>query len=101
MDSNVSGLESDPQFYKRNSVMGSVTSGGAAVPGATITIVKTGERHAADETGTFVIVLDPDSLGTRQHELVFSAPGFVEQRQTVYVPVNKQVRLDVDLVSAD
>ena len=101
MDTNATGLEADPQFYKRNSVLGTVTSGGKPVPGATITIVKSGEEHPVNETGTFVIVLDQESLGTRQHELAFSAPGFAEKRETVYVPMNKQVKLDVVLEAAD
>ena len=96
-DSGPAGLESDPSFYKRSSVIGEVSSADGVVPNATITVVKSGETHTADETGTFVIVLDPDKLGTRQHELVISAPGFSEHREVIYVPRDKQVKIQVTL----
>jgi hypothetical protein len=97
----VSGsLESDPNLYKRNSVMGEVKSAGKAVPGATVTIVATGEKFPVEESGFYIIVLDPAKLGKRPKELLFAAPGFAEQKHSVLVPENKQVRLDVELVAA-
>lgn len=92
------GLESDPYFYKLNSVTGVVTSAGKPVPGATITILQTGESFPVEASGTYVLVLDPERLGKRGHELAFSAPGYVEQRHVVVVPENNQTRLDVELV---
>jgi hypothetical protein len=91
-------LESDPFFYKLNSVMGEVTSGGRPVPGATVRIVKTSESFPVEASGSYVIELDPERLGGRRHELAFSAPGYVEQRHFVLVPENNQTRLDVELV---
>jgi hypothetical protein len=91
------GLESDPQFYKLNSVMGEVTSGGKAIPGATITVVKLNETVAVEKDGTYVLVLDPERLGSDTHELLFSAPKHKPKRHTVTVPANNQVRLDVEL----
>ena len=92
------GLQSDPHFYKLNSVMGEVTAGGRPVAGATVTIVKTGESFPIDASGSYVLVLDPVRLGGRRHELAFSAPGHAEQRHFVLVPENNQTRLDVELV---
>lgn len=94
-----SGLEADPRVYKLNSVMGSVLSGGKPVPGATVTILKTGESFPIDPTGAYVLVLDPVKLGGRGHELAFRAPGFAEQRHFVLVPENNQAYLDVELVA--
>ncbi len=94
------GLESDPYFHRNNSVMGEVRSGGKAVPGATVTIVKTGESFPVEASGSYVIVLDPERLGSRGHELAFRAPGYAEQRHFVLVPENNQTRLDVELVPA-
>lgn len=93
------GLQSDPHFYKLNSVMGEVRSDGRPVPGATVTILETGESFPVEASGSYVIVLDPERLGGRGHELAFRAPGFVEQRQFVLVPENNQTRLDVELVA--
>jgi hypothetical protein len=92
-------LQADPHFYKLNSVMGEITSGGRPVKGATVTIVKTSESFPVEESGSYVIVLDPVRLGGRRHELAFSAPGYAEQRHFVLVPENNQTRLDVDLVA--
>jgi len=94
------GLESDPRVYKLNSVKGTVLAGGKPVPGATITILKTGESFPIDPTGSYVLVLDPVKLGGRGHELLFSAPGYAEQRHFVLVPENNQAYLDVVLVPA-
>lgn len=91
-------LESDPYFYKLNSVMGEVMSGGKPVPGATVRIVKTSETFPIEASGSYVIELDPQRLGGRRHELAFSAPGYVEQRHFVLVPENNQTRLDIELV---
>ncbi len=92
------GLEADPHFYKLNSVTGSVLGAGdRAVPGATITIVGANERVPVEPSGVFVLVLDPKRLGTDTHELLFSAPGYEDQRHTVKIPTNNQVRLDVVL----
>lgn len=91
-------LESDPNVYKLNSVMGEVLSDGKAVAGATITIVKTGESFAVQPSGFYVIVLDPVKLGARGHDLLYSAPGYVSQQHFVVVPENNQTRVDVELV---
>ena len=100
-DNKASGvLQSDPQFYKHNSVVGGVKSGGKAVPGATVTIVATKESFPVDPSGFYIVVLDPAKLGHRPIELLFGAPGYVEQRHSVLVPENKQIRLDVELVPA-
>jgi hypothetical protein len=95
-----SALETYPPFHKRNSVMGAVMSAGKAVPGSTITIVATGESLPIESSGSYVLVLDPAKLGKRPKELLFAAPGYVEQRHSVLIPENKQVRLDVELVPA-
>jgi hypothetical protein len=92
------GLQSDPKFHKLNSVVGEVKSGGKAVPGATVTIVATKETIPVEPSGFYVLVLDPAKLGKRPKELLFAAPGFAEQRHSVLVPENMQVRLDVELV---
>jgi hypothetical protein len=97
-DNKASSMQSDPKLYKLNSVMGEVTSGGKAVPGATVTIVATKESFPVEESGFYILVLDPAKLGKRPKELLFAAPGFVEQRHSVLIPENKQVRLDVELV---
>src|SRR3974390_1808008 len=94
------GLQSDPNMYKLNSVMGEVKSGGKAVPGATVTIVATGESSPIEDSGFYLLVLDPAKLGKQSHELLFAAPGYAEQRHAVWVPENKQVRLDVELMPA-
>ena len=94
------GLESDPSLYQLNSVMGEVKSGGKAVPGATVTIVATKENFPVEAGGFYILVLDPAKLGKRPKELLFAAPGYAEQRHSVLVPENKQVRLDVELVPA-
>jgi len=94
------GIESDPGFYKLNSVVGEVKSGGKAVPGATVTIVATKESFPVEASGFYILVLDPAKLGKRPKELLFAAPGYAEQRHSVLVPENKQVRLDVELVPA-
>ena len=101
METGSAGLESDPTFYRRSSVMGEVSSADGIVPNATISVVSSGETHSADETGTFVVVLDPEKLGTRQHELVFSADGFRDHREVVYVPKDKQVKVRVVLEPED
>lgn len=93
-------LESDPRVYKLNSVMGEVKSAGRPVAGATVTIVKTKESFPIDASGAYVLVLDPVRLGARGHDLVFAAPGYVEQRHFVLIPENNQKRLDVELVPA-
>ncbi len=94
------GLESDPNMYKLNSVMGEVKSGGKAVPNATVTIVATGESIPVEAGGFYILVLDPAKLGKKPKELLFAAPGYAEQKHSVLVPENKQVRLDVELVPA-
>jgi hypothetical protein len=100
-DKKASGdMQSDPGFYKLNSVVGEVKSGGKAVPGATVTIVATGESLPVEAGGFYILVLDPAKLGKRPKELLFAAPGYAEQRHSVLVPENKQVRLDVELVPA-
>jgi hypothetical protein len=99
-DKPAGGLQADPRFYKLNSVMGVVTSGGKPVPGATVTIVKTSESFPVEATGSYVIVLDPERLGGRRHELAYAAPGCIEQRHFVYVPENNQTRHDVELLPA-
>jgi hypothetical protein len=91
-------LESNPNVYKLNSVMGEVLSEGKAVTGATITIAKTGESFSVQPSGFYVFVLDPEKLGARGHELKYSAPGYAVQRHFVMVPENNQTRLDVELV---
>ena len=93
-------LESDPSIYKLNSVMGEVKSGGKPVPGATVTIVATKESFPIEASGFYILVLDPAKLGKRPKELLFTAPGYAEQRQSVLIPENKQIRLDVELVPA-
>ena len=93
-------LQSDPGFYKLNSVVGEVKAGGKAVPSATVTIVATQESFPVDAGGFYILVLDPARLGKRPKELLFAAPGYREQRHSVLVPENKQVRLDVELVPA-
>jgi len=93
-------LQADPRLYKRNSVMGTVTAGGKAVPGATVTIVATGESFPVESGGSYIVVLEPAKLGLAAKELLFAAPGYVEQRRTVSVPENKHVRLDVELSPA-
>lgn len=93
-------LQSDPYFYKVNSVMGVVTSAGKPVPGATVTILKTKESFPIDPSGSYVVVLDPAKLGGRRHELSFTAPGYAEQRLFVTVPENNQTRVDVELMPA-
>ena len=90
-------LEANPFYYKLNSVMGECLAGGKPVPGAKVTIVKTGESFPIEPSGAYVIVLDPEKLGARGHELAFSAPGYAEQRHFVMVPENNQTRLDVEL----
>ena len=94
------GMQSDPKFYKLNSVLGEVKSGGKPVPGATVTIVATKERFPVDADGFYILVLDPAKLGNGSKELLFSAPGYVEQRRYVSVPENMQVRRDIELVPA-
>ncbi len=94
------GLQSDPGFYKLNSVVGEVKSAGKAVPGATVTIVSTQESFPVDAGGFYILVLDPAKLGKRPKELLFAAPGYAEQRHSVLVPENKQIRLDVELLPA-
>ena len=100
-DSKPSGtLQSDPKMHKLNSVMGEVTSGGKAVPGATVTIVATGEHFPVEPSGFYILVLDPAKLGKRPKEILFAAPGYAEQRHSVLVPESKQIRLDIELVPA-
>ena len=93
-------LESDPNMYKLNSVMGEVKSAGKAVSNATVTVVITGEKFPVEASGFYIIVLDPAKLGKKPKELLFSAPGFADQTHSVLIPENKQVRLDVELVPA-
>jgi len=98
-DSKASGtLETYPRFHKPKSVIGAVMSGGKAVPGATVTIVATGESFPVESSGSYVVVLEPAKLGKRPKELLFAAPGCVEQRHSVLIPENKQIRLDIELV---
>jgi len=100
-DNKASGtLQSDPELHKPNSVMGEVKSGGKGVPGATVTIVATGESLPIDASGFYILVLDPAKLGKRPKELLFAAPGYVDQRRSVLIPENKRIRLDVELVPA-
>jgi len=100
-DNNASsGMQSDPRLYKHNSVMGAVKSGGKPVPGATVTIVANQESFPVGPGGSYILVLDPAKLGSRPIELLFAAPGYAEQRHSVLVPENKQIRLDVELVPA-
>jgi hypothetical protein len=94
------GLESDPYFYKLNSVTGRVMAGGKPVKGAAITIVRANEKVPIEADGVYVLVLDPARFKSDTHELVFSAPGYVEQRITVTIPANNQVRVDVELEPA-
>lgn len=93
-------LQADPKMYKLNSVMGEVTSRGKAVEGATVTIAATGEKFPIEPSGFYILVLDPAKLGKRPKELLFAAPGYAEQRHSVLVPENKQIRLDVELIPA-
>lgn len=93
-------MQSDPKMYQLNSVMGEVKSGGKAVADATVTIVATGEKFPVEAGGFYILVLDPATLGKRPKELLFAAPGYEEQRHSVLVPENKQIRLDVELVRA-
>jgi hypothetical protein len=93
-------LESDPGIYKLNSVMGEVKSQGKAIAGATVTIVATGEKVPIEASGFYILVLDPAKLGKRPKELLFAAPGYAEQKHSVLIPENKQIRLDVELVPA-
>lgn len=101
MDPENSGLESDPNTYRLNSVLGRITSGGEGLADATVTVVQTGEEHAVSATGRYLVVLDPAELGRRRHELVFAAPGHVSRTETVFVPENNQTRFDVELEPAD
>ncbi len=91
-------LQSDPKMYQLNSVMGEVKSGGSVVSGATVTVVATGENIPVEPNGFYIVVLDPAKLGNKPKDLIFKAPGYAEQRQSVLIPENKQVRLDVNLV---
>ena len=93
-------MQSDPKFYKLNSVLGEVKSGGKPVPGATVTIVATKESFPVDADGFYLLVLDPAKLGKGPKELLFVAPGYVELRRYVSVPENMQVRRDIELVPA-
>jgi len=93
-------LQSDPKLYKLNSVMGEVKSGGKPVPGATVTIVATKESFPVKASGFYILVLDPAKFEKGPKELLFSAPGYTEQRHSVWVPENNQARLDVELVPA-
>jgi len=90
-------LKPNPYFYKVNSVMGNITSGGDGVPNATVTIVQTGEVLQVEAHGSYSVVLDPVKLGTDTHELVFSAPGHKPLRRTVTIPDEQRIRLDVEL----
>jgi hypothetical protein len=93
-------LQADPFFYKRNSVICEVMSGGKPVPGASVTIVATGETFPIGTSGVYVLVLDPAKLGKRPHEIAFKAPGYVEQRRSVLVPEDKQIKLVIELERA-
>ena len=88
----------NPKFSQVNSVMGNVTSSGAANVTATITVVQTNETVEVPMPGSYSILLDPEKLGTDTHELVFSAPGHAEVRHTVVIPDQKRERLDVELI---
>lgn len=92
------GLQADPRFYKLNSVFGEVTSGEKAVKGATITLVATKEVFPVEASGFYLLVLDPAKYGKRPKELLFSAPGYTEQRHSVSISEDMQTRLDVQLV---
>jgi hypothetical protein len=92
-----SGLEADPFFYKLDSVTGAVLANDKGIAGATITVVSTGETMTVEDSGAYVLVLDPEKLGGRKHELLFSAPGYKDQTHTVEVPEKNQIRLDVEL----
>jgi hypothetical protein len=93
-------LQSDPKFHKNNSVLGEIKSGGKPVPTATVTIIATKESFPVDADGFYLVVLDPAKLGNGPKELLFSAPGFVDQRRYVSVPENMQVRRDIELAPA-
>ncbi len=98
MNSKPTGrLESDPKTHQSNSVLGAVMSNGKPLTDATVTVVQTKEKFAVGTGGSFVIVLDPKALGTRHHKLVFSAPGYKDQAQEVFIPENNQTRLTVEL----
>jgi hypothetical protein len=91
------GLQSDPQFYKLNSVVGQVTTGGKAVSGAKVKHVASGKVFDVLDNGTFVIVLDPKELGSNKHELEISAPGCRSVKRKIEIRENNQVRMDVEL----
>ena len=90
-------MESDPKTYVLNSVLGSIQCDGKPVANATIKIVQTGEIIEVDESGAFVVELDPKKLGTNMHRLVFSAPGFADQEHKLGIGDNDQVHLNVEL----
>src|ERR1043165_1707277 len=80
-DNKTSGvLQSDPRFHKLNSVLGEVKSAGKPVTNATVTIIATKESVPVDADGFYLVVLDPAKLGNGPKELLFSAPGFMDQR---------------------
>ena len=87
-------------MYKLNSVMGQVAAGGKAVPGATVTVVATQQKHAVEPSGSYIFVIEPGKNGRRNHDLVFSAPGYKDEHRTVNIPENNQTRLDVELTPA-
>ena len=93
-------LESNPDVYQLNSVRGAVLADGAPIAGATITVVATGAEFPVSEAGTYLIVLDPEELGARHHELRFAAPGHEPQTHVVRIPENGQTRFDVELARA-
>lgn len=95
------GFKANPVTHKRNAVIGAVTFNDRAIPGATITIVQTSESIPVRESGAYTVVLDPEKLGTNTHELVFSAPGYKDERRTVTIPEWERIELDVELVPED
>ena len=90
-------LQSDPHFYKLNSVMGTVVSNGKPVAGATITVAKAKVTFQVEPTGSYVIELDPKQFGGLSHMLVYSAPGFQDETRHVLIRENNQIRVDVEL----
>lgn len=91
------GLESDPSTYQLNSVYGDVSGSGAPIVGATVTVLQTKESFTTGPGGSFLIVLDPKTLGTNDHKLEFSAEGFQSQIHEVFIPDDNQSQISVVL----
>lgn len=88
---------SHPDLYKKNAVWGSLTAGGQALSGATITVVRSNEVLEIDDSGTYALRLPEAEYGPPPpHELTFSRPGYLPQTHSVTV-TESGVELNVDL----